>query len=155
MKRRYLAVVCGVPVAGETIDQPIARHRHDRLRMSVVASGKSAITHIRVAQKFRAHALLRAELETGRTHQIRVHLAWRGLPIVGDKLYGGRAKLPRGASEELIHALQQFPRQALHATHLSLRHPRNDEWQSWDAPMPDDMTKLISELETDLRRSRH
>ena len=149
MKRRYLAVVNGVMVAGERIAQPIGRHRRDRLRMCVTESGKSAVTHIRVQKKFRAHCLIRAELETGRTHQIRVHMHWRDFPLVGDQLYAGRIRLPPHSSDELIATLRQFPRQALHATYLSLRHPRDGEQREWHQPIPADLQHLIDELEKD------
>ena len=152
MKRRYLAVVNGVMVAGERIAQPIGRHRHDRLRMCVTPSGKPAVTHIRVERKFRRHCLIRVDLETGRTHQIRVHLNWRGFPLVGDKLYTGRLRLPPDAGEELTATLRHFDRQALHATRLSLRHPRDGEQKQWRQPPPVDLQQLIEQLETDHRR---
>ncbi len=152
MKRRYLAVVHGVMVAGERIEQPIGRHRRDRLRMCVTPSGKPAVTHVRVERKFRAHCLIRAELETGRTHQIRVHLGWRGFPLVGDKLYAGRARLPPKSNAELTATLGRFPRQALHAARLSLRHPADGESREWHQPAPADLQGLIDELEKDRRR---
>ncbi len=158
MKRRYLAVVNGVMVAGERIAQPIGRHRRDRLRMCVTESGKPAVTHIRVEKKFRAHSLIRVELETGRTHQIRVHMHWRGFPLVGDCMYAGRVRLPpqsndaNDANDELTAALRQFPRQALHATHLSLRHPHDGAQREWHQPTPADLQHLIDELEKDRRR---
>lgn len=151
MKRCYLAVARGVMVAGERIDQPIGRHRQDRLRMCVTDRGKPAVTHIRVARKFRHHCLLRAELETGRTHQIRVHLSWRGFPLVGDALYAGRAKLPPACSPELSNALQQFSRQALHAEQLSLCHPRTGEQRQWQQPLPADLQGLIEQLDMDVQ----
>ena len=156
MKRRYLAVVNGVMVAGERIAQPVGRHRRDRLRMCVTPSGKPAVTHLRVERKFRAHCLLRAELETGRTHQIRVHLSWRGFPLVGDKLYAGRVRLPPSIfpGDELIATLRQFPRQALHATRLSLCHPASGEQQTWQCPPPADFQNLVEQLEKDHRAHR-
>lgn len=154
MKRRYLAVVNGVPVSGERIDQPLGRHRHDRLRMRVTPSGKPAVTHVRVERKFRHHSLLRADLETGRTHQIRVHLSWRGFPVVGDQRYGERVRLPPGATLDLTAALRQFDRHALHAARLELRHPRSGEPRQWRQPMPADLQRLVEVLESDRREHR-
>ncbi len=150
VQRRYYAVVSGVPVSGETIDQPIGRHRIDRLRMAVTDRGKNAVTHIRIKQKYRCHSLVEATLETGRTHQIRVHLAWRAFPLVGDPLYGGRVKLPPAAAEKLVSCLRGFKRQALHAWELSLTHPESGEVMSWQQKIPDDMTALIDLLSADL-----
>lgn len=149
VSRRYLALVNGVPVTGETISQPIGRHAQDRLRMAVTQRGKEAITHTRVEHKFRAHALIEAALETGRTHQIRVHLSWRGYPLVGDAVYGSRVKLPPSASEELIQTLQGFSRQALHARRLELVHPVTGETMAWESPLPTDMQDLLSSLQAD------
>ncbi len=153
VSRRYLAVTCGVPVAGETIDQDIGRHPGDRIRMAVRTRAKPAITHVRVVEKFRAHALVEARLETGRTHQIRVHLAWRGFPLVGDPLYGGRLKIPPDASAALARALQDFRRQALHATELSLDHPGTRKRMTWERPPPEDFRHLLDTLGEDLRRA--
>lgn len=150
VQRCYYAVVTGVPVSGETIDQPIGRHRIDRLRMAVNDRGKHAITHIRIKKKFRCHSLIEAALETGRTHQIRVHLAWRGFPLVGDPLYGGRIKLPPAATEQLTSCLKEFKRQALHAWQLSLTHPRTLEKMSWQQEIPEDMHTLVDLLGADL-----
>ncbi|HET6906360.1 MAG TPA: RluA family pseudouridine synthase, partial [Rhodanobacteraceae bacterium] len=108
--RRYAAIVNGVPVAGGTVDAPLDRHPADRLRRAVREGGRPARTHYRVRERFRAHALLQCELESGRTHQIRVHMAHAGFPLVGDPLYGGGLKLPRGASAELAGALRGFRR---------------------------------------------
>ena len=123
MHRRYCAVVTGVPVAGGTIDAPIGRHPRDRLRMAVTGRGKPAITRFRVREKYRAHALVEAVLESGRTHQIRVHLAWKGYPLAGDPLYGGHLRLPPHPAPELAATLRDFRRQALHAERLALVHP--------------------------------
>ena len=123
VKREYIAICGGVMTAGGTIDQPIGRHRSLRTRMAVRADGREAVTHYRVGKRFRAHTLVHVQLETGRTHQIRVHLAHVGHPVVGDPVYGGRRRLPRGATEELIAALESFKRQALHAARLELEHP--------------------------------
>lgn len=147
MKRIYEAVVNGVVLSGGTIEAPIGRHPKDRRQMAVRETGKPAVTHYRVIQRFTAHTHLRVELETGRTHQIRVHLAHRRYPIVGDKLYGGRFSLPAGASDELREALQQFSRQALHACQLALTHPVTGEYCEWTVPLPEDMQHLLSVLQ--------
>ena len=123
VKREYLALCVGRLRSGGTVDAPIARHRVDRTRMTVRTGGREARTHYRVIERFRGHTLLRVALETGRTHQIRVHLAHLKVPIVGDPVYGGRLRLPRGATPELVAALQAFKRQALHAERLELEHP--------------------------------
>jgi 23S rRNA pseudouridine1911/1915/1917 synthase len=149
VSRRYLAVTCGVPIAGETIDRPVGRHPVDRVRMAVTGGGKQATTHIRVEEKFRSHALVEARLETGRTHQIRVHLAWRGFPLVGDPLYGGRPRPPANATPALAEALAAFRRQALHATSLSLQHPVTGEQMTWEQPPPDDFRGLVQALKAD------
>src|SRR5262252_3301210 len=147
--REYLAVCTGVMTGGGTIDEPIGRHRSVRTRMAVRADGRPAVTHYRVLERFRAHTLVRVTLETGRTHQIRVHLAHAGFPVVGDPVYGGRRRLPAGASEALRAALADFPRQALHAARLSLVHPHTHREHEWVAPLPDDMERLLAGLEAD------
>ncbi|MGD9163791.1 MAG: 23S rRNA pseudouridine(1911/1915/1917) synthase RluD [Chromatiales bacterium] len=152
VKREYRAVIQGVMTAGGTVDAPIARHPVNRLRMAVITSGKPAVTHYRVLQRFRAHSYIHVELETGRTHQIRVHMAHIRFPLVGDPLYGGRLKLPAGADPALIEALRGFRRQALHAMRLTLRHPRSTEALAWEAPLPDDMRQLLAALEADTAR---
>jgi 23S rRNA pseudouridine1911/1915/1917 synthase len=146
VQREYLALVQSVLAAGGTVDAPIGRHPRDRLRMAVVESGKPAVTHYRVVERFAAHTLLRASLETGRTHQIRVHMAHIRCPLVGDPLYGGRQKLPRGASAQLRQALSAFRRQALHAARLQLLHPATGETVSWEAELPNDFSSLIDVL---------
>ncbi|MEW6764209.1 MAG: 23S rRNA pseudouridine(1911/1915/1917) synthase RluD [Pseudomonadota bacterium] len=152
MHREYLAVAQGLLVAGGTVDKPIGRHPRERTRMAVTETGREAITHYRVAEKFRQHTLLRVQLETGRTHQIRVHMAHLKLPLVGDPDYGGRLRLPKGASPELIELLRGFRRQALHAARLELEHPSTGEIMAWEAPIPADMQALIELLREDKRQ---
>jgi len=144
--REYLALVQSAVIAGGTIEAPIGRHPRDRLRMAVVQSGKPAVTHYRVRERFPAHTLLEVRLETGRTHQIRVHMAYIHCPLVGDPLYAGRQKLPRGASPRLREALTGFRRQALHAARLQLVHPASGEQLAWEAEMPDDFRQLLEVL---------
>ncbi|GAB2502093.1 23S rRNA pseudouridine(1911/1915/1917) synthase RluD [Lysobacter humi (ex Lee et al. 2017)] len=147
--RQYLAVVVGALVSGGTANAPIDRHPRDRLRMAVREDGKEAVTHFRLRERFRAHTLLECRLETGRTHQIRVHMAHLKHPIVGDPLYGGPLKLPRGASTETIDALRGFKRQALHAETLEFAHPVSGEAIRATAPVPADLQALISALRID------
>lgn len=146
VSREYLALVSGQVVAGSTIEANIGRHPVDRKKQAVTDGGKEAITHYRVEERFPHHTLLRVSLETGRTHQIRVHLSWKHLPIVGDQTYGGRPRVPAGISEALRTALQTFPRQALHATRLGLVHPESGEYLEWERPMPEDMAALLDLL---------
>jgi len=147
--REYLAVCTGVMTGGGTIDEPIGRHRTQRTRMAVRSDGRPAVTHYRIVERFRAHTLLRVTLETGRTHQIRVHLAHAGFPLVGDPLYGGRRRLPAGLSAHLAAELRSFPRQALHAARLQLVHPVSGREIQWQAPLPADLRRLLAALETD------
>ncbi|WP_299595537.1 23S rRNA pseudouridine(1911/1915/1917) synthase RluD [uncultured Microbulbifer sp.] len=153
VSRQYDAVVLGTLSGGGTVDAPMGRHRVHRLKMAVLpnasAGAKEAITHYRLQERFRGHTLVRCQLETGRTHQIRVHMAHIRHPLVGDPLYGGRNKLPTGAEPELIEALQQFPRQALHAAELALIHPVTAETMHWSASMPEDMLQLLALLRAD------
>ncbi len=144
--RAYQAVVVGRPTAGGRVDAPIARHPRDRKRMAVVATGRPAVTHYRVAERFSAHTLLDVELETGRTHQIRVHMAHVRLPLVGDPVYGRRSVYPRGASDALRAVLDGFRRQALHARRLRLEHPRTGERMDWEAAPPEDWQQLLEAL---------
>ncbi|WP_312683209.1 23S rRNA pseudouridine(1911/1915/1917) synthase RluD [Stenotrophomonas chelatiphaga] len=147
--RQYLAVVVGALVAGGTADAPIDRHPRDRLKMGVREDGKEAITHYRLRERFRAHTALECRLETGRTHQIRVHMAHLRHAIVGDQLYGGALKLPKGASDELVAALRGFKRQALHAETLEFVHPITGETVRNTAPPPEDMLQLLKALRED------
>ena len=145
--REYLAVCTGVMTGGGTIDQPIGRHRTLRTRMAVRSDGRAAVTHYRVERRFRAHTLVRVTLETGRTHQIRVHLAHVGFPVVGDPVYGGRRRIPKRGSPALAAELQAFPRQALHAARLTLVHPLTHREHEWRSPLPEDMQRLLDALE--------
>lgn len=149
IEREYLAVCTGAMTAGGTVDRPIGRHRTQRTRMAVRADGRPAVSRYRIVERFRAHTLLRVELETGRTHQIRVHLAHIGYPIVGDPVYAGRRRIPAGCTPELVAALQAFPRQALHAARLKLTHPVSGRRLEWRSPPPEDMQRLIEALRTD------
>ncbi|MEW8649015.1 MAG: 23S rRNA pseudouridine(1911/1915/1917) synthase RluD [Candidatus Thiodiazotropha sp.] len=151
VKREYLAIVQGQMIAGGTVDAPIGRHPVNRLRMAVNEGGKQAVTHYRIERRFPAHTLLRVRLETGRTHQIRVHMHHIRHPLLGDPLYGGRLKLPAGIGDGLRWALQAFRRQALHATRLELLHPESGEPVSWEAPLPPDMLRLIDLLAGDAK----
>ena len=152
VERQYEAVVLGTMVAGGTVDEPIGRSMGDRLRQAVrdEEDGKRAVTHYRLRERFRAHSLVQCQLETGRTHQIRVHLAHIQHPLVGDPLYGGGLKLPKGASAELAATLRGFRRQALHAEKLSFAHPATGEAVSFNAERPADQRQLIEALRTDL-----
>ncbi len=150
LSREYLALVQGIVIAGGKVDAPIGRHAQTRTRMAVNTRGKPAVSHYRLEKKFRAHTLLRVKLESGRTHQIRVHMAHLKHPLVGDPVYGGRLTLPKGASLAMIAALQGFKRQALHATRLGLVHPVSGKPLSWESPMPEDMRVLIDTLEKDV-----
>ena len=152
--RHYLALCVGLPTAGGTVAEPIGRHRTQRTRMAVRGDGRPAITHYRIEERFRGHTLLRVQLETGRTHQIRVHLAHIGLPLVGDPAYGGRRRQVAGASLALQSALQAFRRQALHAQRLALRHPATLEALHFDAPVPADLQQLLAALRQDARMGR-
>jgi len=152
VKREYLAVVNTVLTAGGRIDAPLGRHPVDRKRMAVVSGGKESVTHYRVEERFRMHTLVRVQLETGRTHQIRVHMAFRHCPIVGDPVYGGRLRLPKSADDHLIAVLSGFRRQALHATRLTLEHPVSSETLSWQVEVPPDLAELIATLRADARQ---
>lgn len=147
IKREYIALVEGSFVAGGTVEAPIGRHPVDRKKMAVVFTGKEAITHYRVAQRFHGFTLLDVSLETGRTHQIRVHMAHIKHPLLGDSVYAGRQRIPKGVAEEIATLIRRFPRQALHARRLTLSHPVSVEEMSWEAPVPDDLVQLLARLE--------
>ena len=144
--REYLALVKGWMTAGGTVDEPIGRHPVDRKRNAVRRDGKEAVTHYRLEQRFKRHTLIRVKLETGRTHQIRVHMAHINYPLVGDPVYGGRFQMPADCRPALAEALRAFKRQALHATKLGLEHPETGEYLEWEQPMPEDMQNLINLL---------
>ncbi len=147
--REYEAVATGRMTAGGLVNEPISRHPTKRTHMAVHPMGKPAVTHYRVMEHFRAHTRLRLRLETGRTHQIRVHMAHIHHPLIGDQLYGGRPHPLKGASEEFRETLRRFDRQALHATMLRLYHPITGIEMEWHAPLPDDMVELIRVLKVD------
>jgi 23S rRNA pseudouridine1911/1915/1917 synthase len=144
--REYVALVNGSMISGTTVDAPIGRHRVDRTRMAVTESGREAVSHVRVLKRYTAHTLVQVALESGRTHQIRVHLAYLKFPIVGDPVYGGRLRIPAGASERLKDLLRGFKRQALHAEKLELVHPVSGETMQWTASVPKDMAVLMEAL---------
>lgn len=144
--RQYLAITQGRMTAGGTVDEPIGRHAVDRKRNAVRENGKPAISHYRVIERFARHTLIEVKLETGRTHQIRVHMEYIHFPLLGDPVYGGRFRLPPGCSEALQLVLRSFKRQALHAAKLGLIHPLTGEYLEWEAPMPEDMLNLLSAL---------
>jgi 23S rRNA pseudouridine1911/1915/1917 synthase len=146
--REYEAICRGVMTAGGTVDAPIARHPTDRVRMAVREGGRESVTHYRVIRRFAGYTHVRVQLETGRTHQIRVHLAHAGFPIVGDRVYGGRLALPKGASEALRQALREFPRQALHAARLQFDHPVTGRPLECASALPADMRALLEALAT-------
>jgi 23S rRNA pseudouridine1911/1915/1917 synthase len=151
--REYRTIVTGLMVAGGSVDEPIGRHPTQRKKMAVLysESAKPAMTDYRVLERFRAHCLLQVKLHSGRTHQIRVHMAHIRHPVVGDPLYGGRLQIPAGCSDALREALRNFRRQALHAFRLGFEHPVTGAWIEWEAPMPDDMEQLLSVLRKDAK----
>ncbi|MET0230290.1 MAG: 23S rRNA pseudouridine(1911/1915/1917) synthase RluD [Rhodanobacteraceae bacterium] len=151
--RQYLAIVYGKMVAGGKVDEPIGRHPRDRLKQAVHESGREAITHYRVRERFRSLTLIECRLETGRTHQIRVHMAHARHPLVGDAVYGGGLRLPKGAGAALVEALRAFRRQALHAERLEFAHPADARTVTFESAMPADMTALVDALRTDTREN--
>jgi 23S rRNA pseudouridine1911/1915/1917 synthase len=152
--RTYQAVCHGALTGGGTVDAPIGRHRRERTKMAVVEGGREAVTHFRVIERFRAHTHLEVVLETGRTHQIRVHMAHIRAPLVGDPVYGGRPRPPRGPSEELRAVLQDFKRQALHATRLSFAHPTSGSELAFESPLAPDLRALLGALRADAAAAR-
>ena len=149
VKREYVAVCQGVLSGGKTIDEPIGRHPTARTKMAVTSSGKPAITHFQIRERFGHHTAITVNLETGRTHQIRVHLAWYKYPLLGDPVYGGRLRVPKGASDELLSAIRGFARQALHAQSLRFMHPARDEEVTFTTPLPEDINQLFSVLRSE------
>ncbi len=147
--RIYLGVCQSVLTGGGEVDAPIGRHPKDRLKMAVIDNGRHALTRYRLLERFRAHTYLRLQLETGRTHQIRVHLAHLRAPLVGDPVYGGRPRLPRSPSPELRQRLQSFRRQALHASRLQFRHPETGRDACYESPLAEDMEALLADLRSD------
>ena len=173
VEREYWALTQGVMTAGGTVDAPIGRHPVNRTRQAVVENrvivngeedsefigrearnAKEAITHYRVLEKFRAHTYVKVKLETGRTHQIRVHMAYINYPLVGDSVYGGRLRIPPKVTPELEAALRGFRRQALHAARLGFVHPKTGESVEWQVPLPEDMAKLIEACRQDARANK-
>lgn len=152
--REYQAIVYGRLISGGTISAPIARNPLQRKRMAVVETGKPAMTHYRVVEKYRAHTRLKIKLETGRTHQIRVHMAHIHHPIVGDPTYGGRVKLAKNMSTDFIKVLREFKRQALHAFALGFSHPVLGEWMQFEIALPDDIKQLVALLREDLNQQK-
>ena len=153
MSRQYLALCVGVMTGGGTIDAPIGRNRSDRLRMAVRESGRPAVTHYRVLERFRAHTYLSVQLETGRTHQIRLHLSHLKYPIVGDPVYGGRFAQPRDTAPEFAATLRAFKRQALHAATLGFDHPRTGKRLTLQSPVPEDFAQLLQAMRDDAREA--
>ena len=146
VSREYSAIVYGHMVAGGTIDEPIGRDTKDRVKQAVSSHGKEAVTHYRVIDRYQNHTHIKAILETGRTHQIRVHLSHIGYPLMGDPMYGGKVRFPKKADVILKEAIVNFKRQALHARKLTLTHPISGELMSWKAPLPEDMLALLDVL---------
>ena len=146
VKRTYMAIVVGVPISNKIINEPIGRHPKIRTKQAVVKNGKEAITRVSLSESFQGYSLLRVNLETGRTHQIRVHLSHAGYPIVGDSVYGARKQFAPGSTEDLKNIISSFTRQALHASELELIHPSSKKLVSFEADLPEDMFTLIGQL---------
>ncbi|MCF7362935.1 MULTISPECIES: 23S rRNA pseudouridine(1911/1915/1917) synthase RluD [Vibrio] len=151
--REYEAIAIGKMTAGGMIDKPIGRHSTKRTLMAVSPMGKPAVTHYRVAEHFREHTRIRLRLETGRTHQIRVHMSYLQHPLLGDTAYGGRARIPKGASQELTDMIRNFDRQALHAVMLRFKHPATGEEMEFHAPVPEDMVIMTEALRADAQQN--
>lgn len=149
VSRKYEAVVVGTMTTGGEVEAPMGRHSATRLKMAVVEGGKFALTHYRIIKRYRTHTHVRLQLETGRTHQIRVHMAHIGYPLVGDQLYGGRLKLPKAATLDLVDKLRHFGRQALHARRLGFVHPVSGEYMEWASELPADFVTLLAVLDED------
>jgi 23S rRNA pseudouridine1911/1915/1917 synthase len=154
IKRTYRGICQGALTGGGTVDAPIGRHRRERTKMAVTDGGRAARTRYRIVERFRAHTYCELELETGRTHQIRVHMAHIRAPLLGDPVYGGRPKLPPAAGDELRAALQAFRRQALHASHLRLAHPATGADVAFDSPLAPDIAALLVLLRADAAGAR-
>lgn len=152
--REYEAIAIGKMTAGGMVDKPIGRHSTKRTLMAVNVLGKPAVTHYRVAEHFREHTRIRLRLETGRTHQIRVHMSYLQHPLLGDVAYGGRARIPKGASDELTEMIRGFDRQALHAAMLRFEHPVTKEEVEFYAPIPDDMVAMTEALREDAKLNK-
>lgn len=150
IQRHYLTLVYGHIISGGTIDTNYGRHPRNRLKMAVCSQGRQAITKYAVRKQHQFATLLDVTLMTGRTHQIRVHMAHINHPVVGDPLYGGRARFPAGIGDNLRHVLQTFNRQALHACTLSFIHPNTKERLTFSAPLPDDFQNLLTALEENI-----
>ncbi|MCK4864949.1 MAG: 23S rRNA pseudouridine(1911/1915/1917) synthase RluD [Gammaproteobacteria bacterium] len=153
--REYDAIITGSVTAGNTINQPIGRHPVNRKRMAVNSNGKAAITHYRVNERYRLHTKLSVKLETGRTHQIRVHMAYINHPLLGDPVYGGRFKIPAASDDAFVQMLKSFKRQALHARHLGLIHPATNEFIEWEIEVPQDMIDLQDALRLDFEKHKN
>lgn len=152
ISREYLAITQGVMTAGGTVEAALGRHPVNRKRMAVVShGGKEAVSHYRVLQRYRAHTAIKVNLETGRTHQIRVHMAHIRYPLVGDQVYGGRFRIPAHSEDSFVDVLRNFKRQALHAQTLRFEHPISGEDVEFHAPVPEDMQQLMTALEHDLK----
>ena len=149
VSRIYECIVIGVITSGGKISAPIGRSSSQRQRMAVTDGGKPAVSHYRVLERFRSHTHSRVKLETGRTHQIRVHMSHIGYPLVGDPVYAGRFRIPPAASQTMVQSLKEFPRQALHARFLELDHPITGERMKWQSPLPDDFVWLLTLMRQD------